>query len=300
VLDALNRQGWNIKWKYRFASDDLFSDIPGHVFVVINDNGNEIWVDPVLSEFNQDHAYFSYIDKKISVPASVTGCCDDQQAVGATTQQTGAALMKLAPALSSVPVAALVVEVVGLALNFFGSRFTTTDNVRWLTAKYQFYVLGQTYATSNHHVNESYTTAAAKWFSYVMGVPVLDQLRYHALRGTSPVTGRTENLTRQQRAQNYLTSAPDAVAQGVTLQDAINATYQADQFKENGIDGNYPAGSWKGFTVAPSLVEKNPNAQPTVYVNQDGQFSTPGGTPLAHNNMILLAAGAAILYLLLK
>jgi hypothetical protein len=297
----LERQGHRINWKYRFASDDLFNDIPGHVFVVITDQGHEIWVDPVLSEFNQDHYFPYYQDRRVSVPAKVAGC-SDQVAIGATTQQVGAGLMKLAPALSAVPVAALAVEVVGLALNFFGSSYTTSDNVRWLTAKYQYYVLGDGSATSNHHANEAYTQAAAKWFSYVVGVPVFDQLRYHALRGTSPVTGRSLNLTRQQRGQNYLASAPDAVQQGYTLADAIAATYPADQFKENGIDGTYPPGSWKLFPAAPSLIEKDPNAQPTMYVDQYGNLTTPAGTPVtaAHNNLILLAAGAAILFLLLK
>jgi hypothetical protein len=301
VLDALNRLGYSIKWKYRFASDDLLNDIPGHVFVVITDQGHEIWVDPVLSEFNQDHYFPYYEDRKVTAPAKVAGCgC--QVAIGATTQQVGAGLMKVAPALSAVPVAALAVEVVGLALNFFGSKYTTSNDVRWLTAKYQFYVLGDGSAVSNHHANETYTQPAAKWFSYVVGVPVFDQLRYHALRGTSPDTGKSLNLTRQQRAQNYLNSAPDAVQQGYTLQDAINATYPADQFKENGIDGNYPPGSWKNFPIAPSLVEQDPAAQPTMYVDQYGNLTTPAGAPVvsSHNNLILLAAGAAILFLLLK
>jgi hypothetical protein len=301
VLDALNRQGYNIKWKYRFASDDLFNEVPGHVFVVVNDNGTEIWIDPVLQSFNQDHYFPYYQDRKISMPAKVAGCDCAGQTVGATTSQIGAGMMKVAPALSAVPVAALAVEVVGLALNFFGSKYTTSNDVRWLTQKYQYYVLGDGSATSNHNVNEGYTQAAQKWFSYVLGVPVFDQLRYHALRGTSPVTGRTLNLTRQQRAQNYLTSAPDAVQQGYTLQDAINATYPADRFGENNIDGNFPPGSWKNFPIAPALVENNPNAQPTMYVDQNGNLTTPSGQPVTNNNnLILLAAGAAILFLLIK
>src|SRR4029077_1220631 len=110
----------------------------------------------------------------------------------------------------------------------------------------------------DNHVNEGDTANAQKWFSTVLGVPIYDQLRYHALRGTSPQTGRSLNLTREQRATNYLNSAPDAVQLGVNFNDAYAATFQADQFKENNIDGSYPAGSWKGFTAAPSLVETNP------------------------------------------
>jgi hypothetical protein len=74
VLDALNRRGWNIKWVYRFASDDTENEIPGHVFVVITDGGHEIWLDPVLNYFNQDHYYPHFQDKKISVSRAIAGC----------------------------------------------------------------------------------------------------------------------------------------------------------------------------------------------------------------------------------
>lgn len=84
VLDALNRQGWNIKWVYRFASDDVENEIPGHVFIVISDGGYEIWLDPVLNYFNQDHYYPHYQDKKISVPRrAIAGCgCEGIGVIG--------------------------------------------------------------------------------------------------------------------------------------------------------------------------------------------------------------------------
>ncbi len=53
VLDALNRSGKKIKWHYRFASYNVFDSLPGHVFVVMEDNGNEYWIDPVLKAFNE-------------------------------------------------------------------------------------------------------------------------------------------------------------------------------------------------------------------------------------------------------
>jgi len=57
VLDALNRQGYNYKWCYRFAQYDEWT-IEGkvihyHVFIVAKLDGEEIWIDPVLDEFNQ-------------------------------------------------------------------------------------------------------------------------------------------------------------------------------------------------------------------------------------------------------
>lgn len=48
ILDAINREtGKEIEWCYRFASYDLLSKSPHHVFVVVYDKGGEIWIDPV-------------------------------------------------------------------------------------------------------------------------------------------------------------------------------------------------------------------------------------------------------------
>lgn len=47
VLDALNRAGRRIKWAYRFVSYDPKDQRPRHVFVVVNDKGRELWIDPV-------------------------------------------------------------------------------------------------------------------------------------------------------------------------------------------------------------------------------------------------------------
>lgn len=68
VLDALNRDGKNIKWCYRFASYSPGDRLPEHVFVVVKsdtDTGGEIWIDPVLNYFDQrDIEYFYKLDKK--------------------------------------------------------------------------------------------------------------------------------------------------------------------------------------------------------------------------------------------
>lgn len=68
VLAAIKRNtGRKIDWNYRFGSYDYFSKDPGHVFIVVNDNGQEIWIDPVLSYFNSREKEPSYIiDKKIN------------------------------------------------------------------------------------------------------------------------------------------------------------------------------------------------------------------------------------------
>jgi hypothetical protein len=72
ILSALNRQGANIKWCYRFASYRMFDKMPHHVFVVINPNtANEIWVDAVLPKFNLKKQYYYKTDKKVNDMALV-------------------------------------------------------------------------------------------------------------------------------------------------------------------------------------------------------------------------------------
>lgn len=66
VLAAIERNtGFNINWKYRFASYSILDKDPGHVFVVVNDNGKEFWIDPVLNRFNERMQPSFIVDKKI-------------------------------------------------------------------------------------------------------------------------------------------------------------------------------------------------------------------------------------------
>jgi hypothetical protein len=297
VLDALNRQGWKIKWVYRFASDDPENEIPGHVFIVITDGGHEIWLDPVLNYFNQDHWYPYYQDKKISVSRSI-GCCGSD-GIGTSTAQVGQIISKVSPALAVIPVigwvAAGVGTVAGFFLSVFGSKYSESTGVRWLVQRFQYYVLNQPSVTSDQKVSESYTAQCQTWFSTVLGVPIYDQYRYHALHGSDPNTGlMIPNITRAQRANNYLTSAPDAVKIGVTYNDAYAATYAADQFIEPG-----PAGSWAGFLAAPSLIDNDPYTTSAISVNAAGQLTTPAGTPVTDNSNIILLAAAAVIALIL-
>ena len=76
VLDSLKRKGLiNNKIYYRFASYRLLDEIPHHVFAVIQDqDGNEFFIDPVLSKFNERKTYYHKIDKVPSMPLySVSG-----------------------------------------------------------------------------------------------------------------------------------------------------------------------------------------------------------------------------------
>jgi hypothetical protein len=65
LLHSMVRKGYfSNKVFYRFASYRLLDEIPHHTFaVLIDDNGNEIFIDPVLSTFNERKTYFHKIDK---------------------------------------------------------------------------------------------------------------------------------------------------------------------------------------------------------------------------------------------
>jgi len=66
VTDALRRKGYPISSFYRFGAYNLNEpDAPGHVFaVLIDENGREIWADPVLPQYNVRHPrYINNWDK---------------------------------------------------------------------------------------------------------------------------------------------------------------------------------------------------------------------------------------------
>lgn len=71
IMDAYRRAtGKDFDIAFRFAGYNG-NDI-GHVFVVVKDKGKEIWIDPVLNEFNdREHEPTKYKDKKIEKMALV-------------------------------------------------------------------------------------------------------------------------------------------------------------------------------------------------------------------------------------
>lgn len=72
VLDAYRRNEYeNFDLYYRFASYDIGDETPQHVFAVMVIDGQEIWIDPVLSYFNQKKIPYFYKDKKIKQMALV-------------------------------------------------------------------------------------------------------------------------------------------------------------------------------------------------------------------------------------
>ncbi len=77
VLDAINRNfNEGIKWKYCFANYDEFNDLPQHVFVKVRDNGQEIWIDPVLNRFDERLQPVSCQYKTVNMLSRVSGIND--------------------------------------------------------------------------------------------------------------------------------------------------------------------------------------------------------------------------------
>jgi hypothetical protein len=66
VLDAMNRAGVKkTNWFYRFASYDFFDEDVKHVFIIVKNDNGEIWIDPVLNNFDGRSPYPAYkVDKK--------------------------------------------------------------------------------------------------------------------------------------------------------------------------------------------------------------------------------------------
>jgi hypothetical protein len=125
VLDSLKRKGYfSNKVFYRFASYRLLDSIPHHTFaVVIDDQGNEVFIDPVLSSFNERKTYFHKIDKtpKMSL-YSVSGIFTKKPKPAATAKIDTTGITK-APAKKIVVKVALA-PARGAFLLLVGLNFT--------------------------------------------------------------------------------------------------------------------------------------------------------------------------------
>ena len=74
ILDSLKRQGKiNGKVIYRFASYRLLDEAPHHVFSVLKTGVREIFIDPVLSSFDEKKIYYHKIDREPMGLYSISG-----------------------------------------------------------------------------------------------------------------------------------------------------------------------------------------------------------------------------------
>lgn len=98
VLDAMKRHGDPIVWEYRFASYRT-KEAPGHVFVVVNPNTDNIWVDPVLDIFNY-HLYYRRAKNKRPKTAKAMGYVP-RGSVGSAESDLLAALKEYSDGISN-------------------------------------------------------------------------------------------------------------------------------------------------------------------------------------------------------
>jgi hypothetical protein len=79
VLSALNRNGKKIKWNYRFASYDFINKNPHHVFIVVHNDNDEIWIDPTPGATAKQPVW--QVDKKINDMAlyKISGMGEDYE-----------------------------------------------------------------------------------------------------------------------------------------------------------------------------------------------------------------------------
>jgi len=83
IFDSLTQTGQQrIPWAFRFASYKWYDETPQHVFIVLYPGTDrEIWVDPVLSRFDQKKPYTHATDKKMAL-VGISGVKKDAQISG--------------------------------------------------------------------------------------------------------------------------------------------------------------------------------------------------------------------------
>jgi hypothetical protein len=275
-LDALGILG-----TFRFVSYVEDDATPTHVYVVVKNNGAEIILDAVMPGFNQEKPFEHKYDYNMTRIYELSGIA------GKGRYTTGSALLgalkmsnrnSVMGAIDPVTamafvgkVQAIAPKVVAFFKNIFGGGSQYTEGVQWLTAYYQYYVLGDASATGRTKAKDQYTPEAQGWFATVLGVPIYDRFRLHALMGTNPVNGASLNKSDAQKAADYLAlgndtkdQSPAAVAQAVQIAKRF-------RWAPEGTPG-----SWKQWSIAAPAV--TPTQQTTT---PSGSFPLPTDQPYA-------------------
>jgi hypothetical protein len=270
-LGAIERAGYPVSWCYRFASYKIFDATPGHVFVVVFDQGEEIWIDPVLDHFDEHRMYVNAIDKKIKTVGTVGCDCSNKVGLGkigasysmknranaawgygnyigdlkTDFQIGGGAVLAVSPYLATIPIigwiGGAVLAAVGGIMELVGGLmkdYKTTSQVRWLTQLYQYYVLSQAQVKGSQEVNENYTLNSQAWFYAVLGVPIYDRYRFNSIWNKS----HPQPLTKAQAVAEYL-NYPDTKkvdpAAAAHAYDIAQTMFSSD-----------PPGGWADMTAA--------------------------------------------------
>lgn len=193
------------------------------------------------------------------------------------------------PATLTMAITSAVIQLGSFFAKVFGKKHQFSTGVRWLTAYYQYYVLGDASATSSNRVNEQLAPEAQAWFSVVLGVPIYDRYRLHALMGTNPADGAPLNKTDEQKINDYL-NPQWTDTQGQSREAVARAVQIAKQFKWGAMPG-----SWAKYGVPANPPE--PESETGGSGDAGGFLNLPGGKP----NYLLwggIAVAALALYLI--
>lgn len=93
VLDAINRNSKKINWCYRFASYNNKKQLQ-HVFVVVKQKNNEVWIDPVLDYLDEKKQYNFKLDKMALYQISGFENEENQQ-IGLSFKKIGRTIKKI-------------------------------------------------------------------------------------------------------------------------------------------------------------------------------------------------------------
>lgn len=172
-------------------------------------------------------------------------------------------------------VAGLIPVLASLFGSLFGTKYQFTTGVRWLTAYYQRYVLGMN-TTGTHTssgLDEKYTPEAQAWFSAVLGVPIYDKFRLHALMGTRDSDGADLKWSDEKKVAAYL-NPQWTDTQGQDPARVLRAVQIAKQFKWGVMPG-----TWAKYGI--------PADQPEQTSEQSGGGGLFDGTAGGSDNLML-------------
>jgi len=145
IMDSLRRKGLlNCDVSFRFAGYKNNRDYE-HVFSVIKNGNSEIWIDPVLPNFNQKKQPTNYKDKKInmaliamsgipsSLPLGPSPSAPQQIVKNAASGNFLSTLTNLTGTVSStgIPLVSTVASAVNLLTNLFKNKPNPNDWMGW-------------------------------------------------------------------------------------------------------------------------------------------------------------------------
>lgn len=282
VLDALNRQGKDIDWCYRFCSYRILEQTPHHVFIcVFDDDGSEIWIDPVpgseklIPTWNLD----KYTNDETMALYNVVGNSNENTVGYTISQQIAHAAARVSPVLIAGRAAFLQMvkwNVRAWAKNMDylittqSTKFTDPLGTKW-------YLLGGRWENLREAIEEG------KDKKMIGGV------------------GNVVGLTGVEITAMITAAAPVIIAITSVIKSAINKDDWDDTQGIPGMTTTYPGGTTTTPTTGTQLSNLFKNPVVLIGLAAGGYFLlSPKRKVNGISNETLLIGGIALLLLLSK